>query len=390
MLKRISNSKGHNLPITQASDYSSRDRFETIVIPSTTQANFGGYFVIDLKEQGVELKQLTLQYNLSAISVMTSGMFSPAQFFASKIEIWQGGVCQLNIYPEEQFLQSQIFERDEDRNLINCAAGIYSSTTQRIAMAANANSYYHTLRDYVKCAGSTFILSESHNIQLRIWLNPLANITSGTGTATATITNVNLLAKIRRLDENEKNYQMKALMKTPFSFKYNEVKTQTNQVASGASNIVFTLPNLVGNISLVAFIVRPTSGLTGNAQFSFTQVASFEYLSSGGTNITGGNVITSSQALLLYGNDVCLSSYLSENAQGLVNNGANVYLYSFSADAVNDVLTGVDAGVYKFTGAEQLRINFVSALGSASQVDIYAFNSKVLVYTKNGVKSMNA
>ena len=69
-------------------------------------------------------------------------------------------------------------------------------------------------------------------------------------------------------------------------------------------------------------------------------------------------------ALLYLGRDWSRSSYLSETELSITNNGTNVYIWSFSADYIESATSGVDMNTYRFTGNEQLQINFVGALAS--------------------------
>lgn len=384
--------RGFNLHSKQHSDPDShlgKEQYETVIIPASSLPTFGAYFTIDYREINVEIKKLILQFNISAISGMTSGMFSPSQFLVNHIDIVQSNNIITTIYPEEQFIQQQLFECDEDRLLQNIASGLYSSTALRTTMATTGSFYYLPLWDYFKTIGNLPIFDQNQSLQLRVFMNPLANCTTGTGTAVATILSCNLLAKVRRIHPTESD-ALKLIVKTkPLHYRFNELKYQSFTVQSGVSTATLTLTNLVGNINLIFFIVRPSSSLIGNAQFNFTAITQYEYLNSAGSNMTGGQPINNSEALLVLGNDICLSSYLVETALYTVNNGANVYAYTFSKDIINDMIGGQDAGFKPFFGSEQLKITFASVLGATHQVDVYAYNSAVLQIDKNGIKKMN-
>ena len=94
-------------------------------------------------------------------------------------------------------------------------------------------------------------------------------------------------------------------------------------------------------------------------------------------------------ALLLLGRNWTRSSYLSETALGTTNNGANVYVWSFSASCVETATTGVDINTYRFTGNEQLQITFTGALGAGVTVDVYAHMASVVEVSHNAVKKLS-
>jgi hypothetical protein len=387
MSSRTITKKGYNIPSFQHnSDYAPM-KSETVIIPSSSTPAWGAMFTMDVKDMNILLHKLTLQFNLSAITVMTSGMYVPAQFFVDHIDYVQNGSIIDTYYPQDQFLSAQLFQRDEDRLLENTGAGLYSSTSQRTNLATSASTYHLTLKDYFNQAKVIPILENSHQLQLRVFLQPLASVTSGTGTATASITSVNLLAKVTRLREEEVN-SLKAEMfaRKQLQFKFNDLKSQAFVVSSGVSSVNLVLSAITGPVSYLVFVVRPTASLTGNSAFAYTAISQYEILNNSGQNIVGGQPISNAQALLLVGNEICRSSYLAETALGATNNNANVYVYAFSADASESANNGVSSGIHKFSGNEQLKITFTSSLGASVQVDVLAYCESVLSVSKNGVK----
>ena len=293
---------------------------------------------------------------MSAISTMTSAMFVPAQFFIDHIDVVMNGNIIDTYYPLDQFLQSQLFQRDEDRSLQNIAAGSYASTAQRTALATTNSSYYLPLFDFFRQGKTIALLENCHNVQLKIFMQPLANITSGSGTAVATINSCNLLMRVTRLREEEAN--------------------QLKRVLSA----------ITGPVSHLIFVVRPSASLTGNNAYAFTPITSYEILNSSGQNFVGGQAINNSEALLVLGNNNSKSSYLTEQALGVTDNKANVYVYSFSSDCIESAVSAVSLGTHNFTGAEQLKITFTSALAANVQVDILAYTEALLSLGQNGVR----
>ena len=164
MLSRVSTRSGVSIPAHQhAGDYAPA-KTEVVIVPSTNTPSWGAMFTVDYKEKGVTLHNLTLQFNLSAITVMTSGMYVPAQFFVDHIDYVMNGAIIDTYYPNDQFLQAQLFERDEDRALLNTAAGLYSSTSQRTTLAASASSYYLPLRDFFRQAKGDYPVGTSSRL----------------------------------------------------------------------------------------------------------------------------------------------------------------------------------------------------------------------------------
>lgn len=384
---KVAIKSGVKIPAHQhVSDYAPA-KSEIVIVPSTNAPAFGSMFTIDIRETNILLHDLCLQFNLSAITVMTSGMFVPASFLIDHCDYVMNGTIIDTYYPLDQFLQAQLFQRDEDRALMNVSTGHYASTTQRIALATSANSYYLPLFDYFREAKSIALLENCHNVQLRVFLNPLANVTAGTGTATASITSCNLLMRVTRLREAESNQlRREQALNKAHHYKMNDLRVQSNTVQSGVSSATIVLSAITGPVSHLIFVVRPSASLTGNNAFAFTAISSYEILNSSGQNIVGGQAISNSQALLVIGNNNSKSSYLSENALGITNNNANVYVYSFSADCVESADSAVSLGTHQFTGAEQLKVTFTGALGANAQVDILAYTEALLSLGQNVVK----
>lgn len=386
MLSRVSTRSGVSIPAHQhAGDYAPA-KTEVVIVPSTNTPSWGAMFTVDYKEKGVTLHNLTLQFNLSAITVMTSGMYVPAQFFVDHIDYVMNGAIIDTYYPNDQFLQAQLFERDEDRALLNTAAGLYSSTSQRTTLAASASSYYLPLRDFFRQAKVITLLEQAHDLQLRVFLQPLASVTSGTGTATASINSVNLLARVTRHRDSEIDAMKRAIALKPQTYRFNDLKQQSFTVNSGVTSTNIVLSAITGPVSYLFFIVRPSASLTGNSAFAFTAISSYELLNSSGHNIVGGQPISNSEALLVIGNDNCRSSYLAETALGVTNNNANVYIYSFSADPADSAENAISMGTHNFSGNEQLKITFTGSLGAAVQVDVYAYTEAILALGKLSVK----
>ena len=53
------------------------------------------------------------------------------------------------------------------------------------------------------------------------------------------------------------------------------------------------------------------------------------------------------------------------------------------------VTTGIDMNTYRFSGNEQLQINFVSALAAGVTIDVYAHMATVVEVSANAVKKLS-
>ena len=83
------------------------------------------------------------------------------------------------------------------------------------------------------------------------------------------------------------------------------------------------------------------------------------------------------------------SSYLSETSLGTTNNVANVYIWSFSASCTETAESGVDLNTHKFTGNEQLQIQFTGSLAADVTVDVYANMASVIEVGTHSVRKLS-
>jgi hypothetical protein len=139
------------------------------------------------------------------------------------------------------------------------------------------------------------------------------------------------------------------------------------------------LTPFVGNIVSLFFVVRPTASLTGDNCFKFTKTKDFAILDSSSANCVGGQALVSPLCLQYLNNYYSKSSYTSEtdigsNLKGdAVDNKANVYCWSFSANPVQALEKGLLLGHRRFLGNEILQLSFTASLSSAVQVDVFAY-----------------
>ena len=387
----IKTRNGYSIPSFQHNDNYDDSRVEYIVSNSSQIPSFGGsQIVIDYKEYGTQILQQWLFINVSALTGLTGGMFTPAQFFYNNIQILQNGNVIETLYPEDQFLQQQLFLTDYDRTPDNILSGLYSSQSKRTTLASNSNVYSIPLWNFVR-QSSALCLNSGHDIQIKITLNPLGLIAIGTGTPAATVSQIYLYSKVKRLSQNLiSDFQNSLYNHGKLFFKFNDVRNASYPIASGSSTTDIVLNAFNGDVSIVMFVVRPVSGLIGNSFWTFTPILQYEIVDSTGKNIVGGVPITNQQALLILGNDNSVSTYLSENSiGGGTDNGANVYVYSFCNDIESTVNLAMHTGIQKFNGTERLKITFQSTLGSASQLDIFCWMNSGVEYTENTVRKVD-
>ena len=393
----VVNKHGHNVAQSQHINVPHM-KHESIIIPSTSAPSWGGYFVIDFRERNCVLHDLILQFNASALTGYTgtnatSPRYTPAYFWFSRIELVQNNNVIDTIYANQQFLMNQLFNFDEQRNLINLGCGAYNNTTQRATLAATANAYYVDLWNYFQ-QGHLPILSQKDDLQVRIYMDTLANnAVTGTATLTAspisTINSCNLIAKVTRLHSSDISNRLKSIQSRPEHYKFNELRFGTFAINSGVSQTSIVLTPLTGHCNYLFFTVRPTASVTGEGYYNYTAITNFAILDGTSTNIVGGQAIPSAMGLLYLGRDWSKSSYLSETALSTTNNGANVYIWSFSASCVETAETGVDINTYRFTGNEQLQITFTGSLAAGVTVDVYAHMASLVEVSHNAVKKIS-
>ena len=71
---------GLNLPAHQAVHLPSGQKNETLIIPSSSTLAFGSFFSIDVREKGVQINEMVLQFNYSACGGTFMGISIPRGF----------------------------------------------------------------------------------------------------------------------------------------------------------------------------------------------------------------------------------------------------------------------------------------------------------------------
>ena len=392
-------SSGLNLSNIQSAKVPKGLRSEVLIIPSVSAPTFGSVFVVDIKEKNIQLNDLVLALNVSQITGLSGGTglrWVPGHFFFTRVEVVQNIVIVDTLYGLQQHVSNQLFFFDEDRIFRNNLAGNYASVAQRTTLASAANTIYVNLKTYFDQCNIP-LLTENHSVQLRCYVDNLTNLyattTAYTGTAVATISSASVICKVLRLDPNTAQSRLNAMVKKPEHNLYHSVRYGQFSINSGVSSSTIVLTPVVGSVAFMFFTVRNTNALTGDGAFKFNAIQSFNLLGSDGSSIVGGQPIPSQIAIQYLQQYYSRSSYTTETSIGSLltgatnDNGANLYAWSFSHDPVNAITNGQALGSRKMIGAEQLQLYFPSALGSAVQVDVYAFCEGIIEQGVNFIKT---
>lgn len=375
-------SNGFNIPLQQASNVEDM-KHETVFIPSNSKIDWGSYFTIDIKEKNCLIHELTLRINASAITGLTSGTarYTSSYFWFSRIELTINNVVIDTIYGNQQFLLNQFFNKDITRQYINYGVGDYASVSQRQTLASNTNDYYIPLWTFFRQTHMPF-LSPKDDVQLRIYMdnasNNMVSTTGAVGTMNSTLNSCQLLVNLSRLQPQSVAGLKKEIVSRAQDYQFSELRVGQYTVAAGSTNTSIILSSLIGPVSYLYFVIRP-SGANGDNYHNYLPIKDFAILDGGSTNIVGGQNIPSSLALLVYNRDWLKSTFTSENP----NN--NAYIYSFSASPSTNAWSGKVFNSHNFIGSEQLQINFNTALTSSVQVDVYA---QVNSYIRNSASDV--
>lgn len=376
-----------NLPASQAVSINSAHKHELFIAPASSNPAFGSFFTIDIREKNIILENITLQFNLSTVAgTSLVGYFNPAFYFWNRIELVQGGNVIDCLQNNFNFLEHQLSEWDEDRIAINNMSGNYASTTQRTINSSQSttNTVYCSLKSYIDQCKMP-ILTAGHELQLRIYMDTLANnftVTSGTLTS-CSINSCNAICRVTRLDTNSAQLRLQEMTARPHHYVMHDLHYGTFNVASGNTTATIILAPMVGNCSALYFTVR--SSTVGANAWVYTQLASWALLDAGGTNIVGGQNIPASLSANILNRHNCKSSYNTECSFGITDNKSNYYAWSFSGDSLSAHQHGMALSSRRFTSQEQLLLVFPSALGSQVQVDVYGKFENILEVTPYAV-----
>ena len=388
--------KSLNISATQYSGMPRNLNHVTINVPSQSQFSFGSQSIIDFKVKNVKIHELCLAFNTGALTGLTANgtypYLNPAYFWFQKIEIIINNNVVDTIYGEEQFLLNNLYFADEDRLCNNLSSGLYSNpSTNRYTLTNTAGSNWYVNLKSLFNTTHMALLTQNHEIQLRVTMNPLANVlTVGAlvGTPSVVINSVQLLARVTQLDSITTKSLLTEISKIPKHLLFLGTRYQSFVIQSGVSTSTLVLTGITGSVHSLYFIVRPSTGLTGSAAYSYTPIKDFQILDAGGTNINGGSVITSAFNLTQQMRWWCESTFPVEGLTG--TNNSNCYMYSFSVDPSSSVKSAQHLTTKSFSGNEQLIINYTAALSGTYNIDVYALVEQALEQTISYVKLVNA
>jgi hypothetical protein len=242
-------------------------------------------------------------------------------------------------------------------------------------------------------------MTDSHNVQLRVYIETVTNIivTGGaTGTGAVSINYCNLICRTTKMSNEVVQNRLALMTAQPEHLIYHDCRYGTFPVNSGVSASQLVLSSITGKVAFMFFTVRSVGSTAGDGGFTYNKIANFSILDSTSSNITSGVPITDALSLNYLSKYFTNSSYLSETATGsnangvIVNNGANVYCYSFSSDPMNAITQGRLLSSKQFIGSEQLIINYTATLGTAAIVEVYCLTESILEVGAYSVTKMSA
>ena len=375
-------------------------RPDLIFLASNTIPAWGSQFNIDIKNYNNLLHNVTLCFNLPAITGRSGDATSfpnyvPANFFVTKVEIKQNNQTADTLLPAVQHIITQTQMDDEDRCLINSLQGAYNSAAQRNTMSTVAGqNYYIPLRSFFDVVNPP-LLSDAHMVTLVVSMANLADVvclSGGSGTAVSVINSCTAILKVSKIEPILGQLRLQGMIKSPEHSFFHTTKTTSMSIATGSTTATLTL-NTTGKIAHMWFTVRPITGLTQAGLYTYLPISSMSMTDSSQFNITSGGTLSSQVLLGLLGSNYNRSSYTSEiagsaNVFGNINNyGSYAYGYSFSTNISKALSLGLCLGSKQFTGQETLTVNFPSALTSASQLDVYFLVESCLEQSGGYVKS---
>jgi hypothetical protein len=410
---------GLSLPNHQAVFHPTSLKHEVGTIPSTSQPNWAGYFILDYKEKNNTLDNLSVVLKVSPLELKYkdgslyggSSAFIPAFMWFNRIEFVQNNIILDTYYPSQQFILNQIIHDDVERLTINNLAGNYASRAQRVRKSSMTTDYHIHLRTIIDQTKLS-VLELHDEIQLRIYLQPLTDVVDYfemdiedilNTTPSATIQSASLIAKHTKLNQSGLHLShVKDRKKQAHSSIFHDVRyslTNITMAGTGIQQFNIVLSSLVGSVAALFFTIRNTSTLKNEGSFYFLDFFNFDILDSAGASLVGGTPVSYSQNQKLLA-EWSRSTYTEENIYNanlvgqVVDNGANIGCWSFSDDPIQAIKHGRALSSHKFSGNEVLRLTIDSntayytkqgirtpdrpgGISNVYQIDIYAFTENL-------------
>jgi hypothetical protein len=413
-----------------------------VVIPSTSQVQFGGYSTFEFREKSCLLNDIVLQFQLqnptggssSSPTTQTNPNMYPRMIpcfgWFTRIEIVQNNNIIDTIYPISNFLQHQFMVSDEERKKLNHGAGNYNDSVNCYYKTwyNDSDFFYLPLWTYFK-QNHIPLLYPKDDLQIRLCMQDLKNcvvVDPAPGTPPFVLSGLtcNLICNITRLGQDVNLFRLQSLNRKVEHYKYLELRYGTYSVASGVSSSTIVMNSTTGNVAYLYFVVRPSSltstvSIAGPAQqFFYYPIKNFSILDSTSTNITGGQAISFSMLKTYLSRKFTASSYYADNCEiadqshasinnaspffpsfvptfsgnprvGAYSNFSHAVIYSFADDAVGCANSGISSGAFRFQGSEQLQIQFDQPITEGVSIDIYAYVESVIEISPTYVKKIN-
>lgn len=274
-------SMGINVSEVQASTTPAGLVHEILQIPSSSLPVLGSYFVCDIKTKGVILHNFALNMNMTALTGLSGGTsprLSPAIFWLLRTEIVVNGVILDTLYPSQQFIKQNLLFSNDDRTQLNIGCGHYASIAQRATMASTAGQNYvipfHTIFDEAHMS----LLTDSHNVQLRFYLDTASNIiVSGgaTGIGAVSCNFANIICKTTRLSPDAMQNKLALMQQSPEHLLYHDLRYGIFNVNSGVASSQIVLSSITGKVAYIFFTVKTITALTGDGAFTYNKIANF-------------------------------------------------------------------------------------------------------------------
>ena len=383
---------GLNLPASQAVSITGGQKHELMYVPASSVPNFGSYGVIDIKDKNVLIHGINLSFVCSpVVGTSLTGYFVPFCYAIQRLEIVVNGIVIDQLMGNQQHLLTQFLEFDEDRTSLGLAQGLYSSTSNRTALSSQStsNTFNIQLKSFFEQSKGLPILTNQHEIQLRLYMSNLADVftvTAGTLTS-CTVQSCTAICDITRMSSELSAQKLHEMVVHPEHSIYHQNKYQTFTVPIGTTSINIILGALTGALAGLCFTVRAST--VGVGAWNYTALTSFAILDAGGQNIVGGQNIAAPYASLVMNSRNIKSSYNCETAYGTTNNGANFYMWSHSSNLCDALEHGRALSSRTYSGNEQLTLLFPAATTVQQTVDIYGFGESVLEYGASSVSTHN-
>lgn len=380
-----------NVPTSQAVSLPKGYSHYTQKIPSSQTPTWNSWYTVAIREKGVSLDSLVLEFQTSAITGLTvtnsgTAAYLPTYFWAQRIDIYMGSQLIDSINPSANFLVHQylVAQSEEKRLLLNSQAGRYDNFASRSTRSAATNFWYLPIASFWN--QSSFPLVGTADLEIRVQMASLADsysVTTGstaTGTPVSTFSACNAICSFSQLPASVRQYTSSIISKSPLHFGFQELHQATYTVSSGISSTNLVMSAITGYVSYLFFTIRSTNP-TGVNQFAYnTTLDNFEFLSGGSENIVGGQPVQDNLNRLVQASRWLNTTFSSESA--------GAYFYSFSLDPVTSWNTNANLSGRQFTGSEILKLTFTTALASAVQVDVFAYTHSALELSPQSVKKI--